>query len=331
MSPWQFGRRAVAFASLLATAYLALLFVVVNSPRIRFPETNLWTNQTRKSMLGKPTVLMVRELGVARDLDILFTGSSHAYRTFDPRFFDTKNLRTFNMGTTGQTPVNTYFLMRDHFDQVRAPLVVIETYPDIFRLDGTFSSIDLIQNTAWSWSTVRMVLATKSLPALNALLFDALDLHRVPVDQIEPRLDPGDTYVGRGYVEKRSDVTWEQRAPTRSIAINHTQLRYLRRTIEWLRRRGSRVLCIVQPIPEPTRRAIKNYAEVSETIRATVTLAGAEYVDFNGMIDLTPGTDFYDYHHMRQSAVEKFLPVFYAELVARGLIPEPREAAGTTP
>ena len=47
-------------------------------------------------------------------LDVLFVGSSHAYVTFNPDIVDTTlHVRSFNLGGPAQTPITTYYVLKE--------------------------------------------------------------------------------------------------------------------------------------------------------------------------------------------------------------------------
>ena len=49
----------------------------------------------------------VREASSRRGADVLFLGSSHAYRTFDPRLFAERDIEVVNLGSSIQTPLQS--------------------------------------------------------------------------------------------------------------------------------------------------------------------------------------------------------------------------------
>ncbi|MBP7450977.1 MAG: hypothetical protein KA817_13150, partial [Flavobacteriales bacterium] len=52
-------------------------------------------------------------------VDILFLGSSHAYRGFDPRVFRAHGLTTFVLGSSAQSPLQTKVLVERYLDRMR--------------------------------------------------------------------------------------------------------------------------------------------------------------------------------------------------------------------
>src|SRR5689334_14184152 len=53
----------------------------------------------------------VKEIDSVKKVDILFLGSSHSYRGFDPRIFKQYGLTSFNLGSSSQTPIQAKILL----------------------------------------------------------------------------------------------------------------------------------------------------------------------------------------------------------------------------
>src|SRR5688572_21718598 len=53
----------------------------------------------------------IKEVKQTKDVDILFLGASFAYRGFDPRIFKEYGYKSFNLGSSNQTPLQTKLLL----------------------------------------------------------------------------------------------------------------------------------------------------------------------------------------------------------------------------
>lgn len=313
-----FVRRAVGFTLLLGVVYLLVLFVAVNAVPGGIPGLAYTNVPAESPTRGGPAWFTHRELGEYTDLDILWVGSSRAYRTFDPRFFDRYGLRTFNLGSTAQTPLNTYYLLRDHLDRLRARVVVFEIYWATLEWDGTESALDLISNFDPTWNLARMAIATRDIRVVNGYLRRLLDVRDRP--DPKPNLWAGDTYIGRGYVEKAADFEVSRRWGLDSIHVSPRQLDYVDRTISLVLDAGVGIVVIVQPLPPHTLAAIRNRAEIAAALRDLASGWRVPYIDFNEFMVLDSARHFYDAQHLNQAGVAEFLPVLYDRLVDLGVV-----------
>ena len=86
----------------------------------------------------------VKEAKETKNPDILFLGSSHAYRGLDPRIFAEEGITSFNLGSSSQTPINTQVLLHQYLDQIQPKMVIYEVYAGTLTSDGVESSLDLL-------------------------------------------------------------------------------------------------------------------------------------------------------------------------------------------
>lgn len=77
--------------------------------------------------------------------DILFLGSSHSYRGFDPRIFKQYGITSFNLGSSSQSPSNTNVLLKQYIKQINPKLVVYDVYAGTLQNDGVESSLRSIE------------------------------------------------------------------------------------------------------------------------------------------------------------------------------------------
>ena len=90
------------FALFAAFFYMAALLVLPS-----------FIKQNVNYKKGAPGYLYsrIKEIRTAKNTDLLFLGSSKAYRGFDPRIFEAAGYRSFNLGSSNQTPIQTYLLV----------------------------------------------------------------------------------------------------------------------------------------------------------------------------------------------------------------------------
>ena len=74
------------------------------------------------------TFTRLNEVKNVSDIDILFVGSSHAYRGFDTRIFGSNGMTAFNLGTSAQTPLQTKFLLERYLDEVAPKNVIFQVF-----------------------------------------------------------------------------------------------------------------------------------------------------------------------------------------------------------
>ncbi|HRZ49534.1 MAG TPA: hypothetical protein P5338_09100 [Bacteroidales bacterium] len=117
------------------------------------------------------TFTRMQEAGATHDAGILFLGSSHTYRGFDTRIFAKHGFKTFNLGSSSQTPIHTRALLYRYLDGLNPDVVIWEVYPETFMLDGVEASLDLISNDHNDRYSAGFLLQNSNIKVLNTLLF----------------------------------------------------------------------------------------------------------------------------------------------------------------
>lgn len=236
------------------------------------------------------------------EVDILFLGSSHAYRGFDPRIFLTHGYTTFNLGSSGQTPIQTQVLLNRYLDRLNPKLVVFEVYPTMLTLDGVESSLDLIANDKNDIFSIGMSLRINNIKTYNTLIYGFMqDLIGLNKSYIEPVQKGDDTYILGGYVEKEVAYYQPSEFEKREIVINQNQLRSFTEIIEMLRNRNIEIIIAFAPIPKVNYQSFTNKNYFGHLMQRY-----AKYYDFNELVTLDDSKHFYDSHHLNQEGVEVF-------------------------
>ena len=319
--PWTWMRSVLLYGLGLGAAYLLTVAVLANlgshlPPAIR-ARLNVPLNIARR---GDSTLLRFREIEEQKDLDVLFLGSSHCYRTFDPRFFSRHGLRTFNMGSTAQAPLNTYHLLKKHLPRLSPRVVVQEVYFGVLESSGYESLLDLLENTPLDRTLVDIAVGTGDFRALNGVLVRAFDLTRPPLQEVAPAMYSGDLYVSGGFVERlRPKSDWDP--PTaRPIEPRDEQLDYLVACAALARTRGARVVWVIQPMPTETLARYPNLEAVRTLQRRTAEAAGVPLWDFNVKMDLGDRGYYFDDDHLNQQGVERLNAKLLVELEQGGYL-----------
>ncbi len=263
-----------------------------------------------------------RDVNNYRNVDVVFVGSSHCYRTYDPRIYAKHGISSFNLGTTGQTPLNSYFLLERYFDRLRPKLVIFDLNYRVINRDGLESFYDISINSSYSPEIMKMALAIKSPHAINGAISKWL-LSLTGLEKQYPQQPlTGERYIPGGYVEftnlekKRPKKQRERDIfeinPEKKLIItpNKTQLEYIRKVVEFVARKGAKIVLITKPEPPENLRIVSNYREIHAAFNKIATNAGVEYIDFNEIpLPLDSYRHFYDMEYLNSEGVKIFNPI----------------------
>jgi hypothetical protein len=304
--------RVLAHAATLLSLYLLISFVFANwyvqVDSDRYSALQIVYRSYELPGGWGQSLRRFRDLRSTGDVDVLIAGSSHAYRSFDPRIFAEAGLRAFNMGSTNQTPLNTYYLLQEFLPVLKPELVLVDVYVrTLSSEDGLESFFDLAVNLPLSLNMFKMAVATGQPHAVNRLVELQMGRLARPLDRIQQKEVRGETYVPGGYCESEKiigkDVEFQNFGKIHPAQI---QIEYLEKIIGLLKDRGITAVLVTAPFPEEHRRAIENYAALTRRIDRLARRHDVFYKDFNGLLDLKTYTHFMDTHHLNHAGVQRF-------------------------
>lgn len=256
-----------------------------------------------------------KEIPNYKNPDVLFLGSSHAYRGFDPRVFDQAGIASFNLGSSSQTPMQTEVLLKKYLDEIQPKFIVFDVFPIVFQLDGIESTADLISCDHIDASICKMAFKSGNVKVINTLIYG---LYQEYVRDIRNTLNEriiidGDQYVPGGYVERLTDSTLLDNGSikVRTITILPEQLSAFGRCIQMIQDRGIPFLLVQAPLPQRTYHNLLNYNEFKNTI-ATF----GNYIDFSEVLQLDDSC-FYDEDHLNQKGVELYNHCLIEEFIRK--------------
>lgn len=244
----------------------------------------------------------IEEVKDVKDIDILFLGSSHTYRGFDTRIFKQAGYKTFNLGSSAQTPIQTKVLLSRYFQNLKPKMVIYEVYPETFMIDGVESSLDLIANDRNDIHSISMALQLNNIKTYNTLIYGFMrDILHLNQTYSEPLNRGKDHYITGGFVERDMAYYTPGDIEKKDIRINPGQFSTFRQIIAFLKSQNVRIILVNAPVSSAKYRSYSNIAYFDSLMRSS-----AEYVNFNSTTKLKDTIDFYDADHLNQSGVEKF-------------------------
>ena len=255
-------------------------------------------------------------------VDVLFLGSSHTYRGFDPRIWEQRGYSSFNLGSSSQSPVQTELLAKECLDELQPKLVVYEVYGVLGNLDGVESALDLIANRKVDLASLKMVLRVRNMLAFNSMIHGATrQLLGVDRNFNELRSIPPDLYILGGYVEHEETAADTSTTPrTTGGGPKSFQWTAFQRTLALLKEHSVPVVLVEAPTTRNFHRELHaTPSEVDQWLRAQ-----PNFLDMNGVAGLADSTHFYDRHHLRQQGVALFNNALIDSLASRNMLPSPR-------
>lgn len=283
------------------------------------------------------TRIMLHEMYEQENIDVLFLGSSHCYRSINLEIFDKGwGINAFNAGTSSQQADGSYYLLREAGANNNIKQVYLEVYYDVLR-----------ENESYSLPTAKYIISDYMRPSLNRLeylwgsggsahLTHGLILSRrnwdkffdfaYIKDNISNKLSKSylnyeyiesinEYYAGKGYVysndiiEQGSFIANTCFTPIDESAISLKNKEYLKKIIDYCNEQEIELIFYSAPIPDFRLINVGNYdlyiLQMQELIKDTDVI----YYDFNLCKSdwlVMEDIDFKDDHHLNGMGADKF-------------------------
>jgi len=236
------------------------------------------------------------------DVELLFLGSSHSYRGFDTRNFLNSGFKSFNLGSSSQTPIQTEFLVNKYLKKLNPEIVIFDVYPDLFANNGLESTLDLIVNEDIDISTFSLAFKVNSIPAYNTLIFHFVTkkLNIIKLNNYKSDFEK-EKYISGGFVERDLGFYKPSKLSSRSFSPEINQIKAFSNIVEELKVNNIKLILVYVPI---TKNQYNTY--VNNEFFDSLMISYGTYYNFNELIFLNDSLHFYDSHHLNQDGVNIF-------------------------
>ena len=294
-----FINRFFCFVAVCLTSYvILLLFVGTFAPGI-FKKNLNYKIGAYGHMNSR-----IKEIPNYSNIDILFIGSSHSYRGFDPRIFKEYNYNVFNLGSSSQSPIQQELLLTQYFSLLNPKLVVFEVFPKIIESDGVESALDLLANNKIDNNALKMCFKTNNIKTYNTLIFAYYrQFFNLNSKFTEPNVINEDTYIKGGFVERELSF---YKKPTKNYSskttysFNGLQLSTFKSILKMLKQKNINYILVQAPITKTLFNRYSNNNYVDSVYKSL-----GVYYNFNTIVDFNDSL-FYDAHHLNQNGVVLF-------------------------
>ncbi|MCU4173891.1 hypothetical protein [Carboxylicivirga sp. N1Y90] len=288
----------LSFALFSIVCYLSLLVIWA-----QFEPEKLKTNFNYRIGSFGHTYTRLKEVKTVSDVDILFLGSSHAYRGFDTRNFEANGYKTFNLGTSAQTPMQTKILLNKYLDQLGPKLVILEVYPEIMTIDGMESFLDIISNDEVNFEILKLSLKVNHTKVYNTLFYSVIsDFFGIHDNHIEPKVKGIDIYINGGYVETKLNKQFVgDSIGSKELIFLDEQLEAFEDIIQLINNNGSELLLVFAPVS-----SVLYDSYVNVDIFNDLMTSHGNYYNFNKNINIEDSIHFFDDNHLNQKGVNIF-------------------------
>jgi len=260
-------------------------------------------------------------------IDLLILGSSHAYRSYDPKVIGEAlhiENRVFNLGSAAQSPLISYYILKEILEKQRPKKVVMDLYYLVFTNDNQ------LRNRRYNLNQMQASLAKKEffrngfsteekviLTAFPALVYK--DYLKPKINKLLGRphlLKKKGNYQGAGFVSNPDTLSMEKLKyqnqfeyyQTETTAMTDSNLEYLKKIKLLCDKENIPLVFISAPMPEISVNKIKNYRAFYHIFSELATEWNAPYIDYNinRIENLSDEYHYYDDDHLNAPGAKIF-------------------------
>ena len=292
----QFIKSFLIFSSFALLIYVVLIILFGQFA----PQFFLKNLNYKRGGLGN-MLTRLKEADTTKNVDILFLGSSHAYRSYDPRMFKDKGYRIFALGSSAQTPLQTNLLVKKYLSSMNPKFVVLDVYPFIFENDGTESTLDLVSNTKIDKNTLQLAFDINSIKVYNTIIYgEYRQLFGLNKKIKEPTVSKNDTYIPGGFIQSYAAYKAPRRMADVTIKINEKQMKAFDEITAILQARKIPFILVQTPITKKRYNAFLNNNAMD-----SIFSKKGPYYNFNHQLKFADSL-FIDDNHLNQKGVDIF-------------------------
>jgi hypothetical protein len=296
---------------LLSASIYALIFLVLSNISIGGTPL-IYRTSDALNWKGGNSYTKFRAFDRNAQYDVVFIGSSHAYRGYDTRVFTDAGYSAFNLGSSAQTPINTEQILRDLVNVRNTKTVIIDVFNGALETDGLESTADLSQNYPSTKPVLNMVWQLKDPRGLNMLM---LRMVRYAADPMYTENCNGAN--GTCLISDSAGV--EVNYPfARPLVLKQDQLCALERTIRYLQETGIQVVLADHPIPPEADQA--RQVRYSAHVKTLAQQWNVPLVDMSSTVGFDSRAHFYDHTHLNEAGAAKFSLMLLDTMVSRGYL-----------
>lgn len=156
----------------LIISLLTYVFVMFLLVRITWNDMPLVYSMSKNlNWKGGHTYRNFQEFDPNQKYDIIFLGSSRAYKGYNPELFEGMN--TWNLGTSNQNIEGSYIILKHYLDSSNCKRLLLDLWFESFMGDGKESTSNLISNLNDDQAALDMALRQKEVASINNWLIRA--------------------------------------------------------------------------------------------------------------------------------------------------------------
>ncbi len=293
---YTFIKKSLIFCIYSIGMYIIFLFTHVFILKENFKFSNLVTFDKKPPYLKyKINELKKQDFN---NIDILFLGSSHAEGGFDARIFEKYGFKTFNLGSSAQTPVQTEILLKRYLEKTNPKLIIYDVFPGAFNTEGIEASIDLIRSDDNNFDTFKLFLQNFNIKLFNLFIYKYIN-DKINLTKRDKKIFANNEYVKNGFVDYGNGKFYPNLDKVYcNKIINPNSIESFKKNIDLINK--TKIPFIFIRLPET-----KHYNNfVNNTQFDSIIHKFGVYYNLNKFLNLNDTVHFIDDNHLNNTGVK---------------------------
>ncbi|WP_317898627.1 hypothetical protein [Aurantibacillus circumpalustris] len=254
-----------------------------------------------------------------KNYDIVFVGSSRAYRGYSPFIFESAGYKAFNLGTSAQSIKNTYFVIKHYINSTNCKLLLIDVFAGSFAKSDLESTSDLIENIESKNAACDIALNNSDVRTMNMASL------RLLTESDNSYYQNAD-YTGKGYsmnpdsmsLQKQEQYFAKIKLHDEKIEIDEEQMEYFKNIVDLCRMKNIKVVLVYSPVSYFDN--YKIHKPFINLLKQNIRKSNIIFYDYGKCDSINTAYHFYDNSHLNQAGVEIFNKQLINKLVKDKLL-----------
>lgn len=289
-------KRLLQTVAIAVVIYVVAMFALIKVPINGVPL--IYRTGDYYNLPGGHSWQRFHEFDPATRWDAIIIGSSHAYRGYDPAIFAEHGHQVFNLGSSAQTPLNSYYVIKNYLDSTNCGLLIFDVFEGSMQNTGLESTADLTQNVTSGRAAMGMAWALRDLRGLNMMALRMISHPRQPA-----YTNPD--YIGLGYAVKNDSVGTEAGPPSKKpVELLERQRHFLEACIQLCHERGIPVVMTSHYARRNMRG--EGHEVLVHYMDSILTGTGIRYLDYTNTAGIDDRNWFFDHNHLNSAGAKIF-------------------------
>ncbi len=254
---------------------------------------------------GGDTYEKFREFDSEQGYDIVFAGSSRAYRGYSPSIFESNGYKSFNLGTSAQTIKNTYFTIKNYLTGSNCKLLILDVFSGAFTSSFLESTSDLVENVSRPQAAYDIAWNHKDIRTLNISVLRYLTENDAPYFKIESNADRGFSTRSDSLPKEKQEFYFSKKPIDHpKLKIRQEQLDHFENILSYCEQNSIKVVCVYAPVSyfyDSTQ-----HSDFLALIKPSLQKHKTPIYDLSGLEGINTAYHFYDDSHLNQIGVRMF-------------------------